>query len=107
MRQYNPDIFSFHLNNKFIYESILCDENLLKYNDKNVLKPNKEELDFLETQINTYRERNDNDKIYVLPFFKLLMDNVRKIVPKKDDKALIIENIIEASPKNGNISYQK
>ena len=95
------------MNNKFIYESILCDENFLKYNDKNVLKPNKEELDFLETQINTYRERNDNDKIYVLPFFKLLMDNVRKIVPKKDDKALIIENIIEASRKNGNISLSK
>ena len=73
----------------------------------NIIKPTNNEIVFLDNLIDSISDKNEDENIYVLPFFKLLMDNVFKTKPTLDEKDIIIKDIIESSSKNSNISLAK
>ena len=73
----------------------------------NIFKPTISQINFLDTLIDSLSDENEEQTIYVLTFFKLLMDNVFKAKPTLNEKDMIIKDIIESSPKNTNISLAK
>lgn len=107
IRKRNPNIFQYNNNSSFIYESRL---SYFFYNNleiKSLMKPTSEEKKILESLITKSPINSNDNEIYVLPFFKILMDKIEKIKPKKDIKTKIIEQILKERIKKEHISLKK
>ena len=76
IRSENPDIFHFSKFSKFIYEPTYSNYYFNKIRNKNKIKPSDLDKEYLLDIINEINISGDNDKLFVLPFFKLLMDQV-------------------------------
>lgn len=107
IRRKNPNIFIFTKNDSFIYEPRCSNYFYRPLSNKNEIKPSKEELEYLDSIIEKLSKKSNEPQFYVLPFFKDLMDNVRQLQPKKDERANLIEQIIQNLEKDSNISLQK
>ena len=107
IRKNNPNIFEFSIDSHFIYEPIFSDNLFYNLKDNNIIKTTNEENIFLKNIIESIDIQIDDRQIYVLPFFKLLLDNVKKVEPILNERVLIIKEIIESSPKNMSISLSK
>ena len=77
IRKLNPDIFSFNLHHSFIYQCTHSSFYYSKLKDKNIMKLNNDEFSFINNIIQN-NKFIDRDQIFVLPFFKTLMENVVK-----------------------------
>ena len=78
IRKLNPDIFNFNINDIFIYQCTYSSFYFRKLEDKNIMKLDANELAFIHKII--LDNKNENDDIFVLPFFKTLMENAEKII---------------------------
>ena len=107
IRHKNPDIFDFNKNSRFIYQPTYCNYYIHKLKDYNKIKPDSDEFSFLNDLIKSLNDKNNNDEILVLPFFKLLLENIKIIEPQLDERALIIRDIINSWPKDSTISLSK
>jgi hypothetical protein len=107
LRRLNPSIFSFSYKDSFIYQSIHCNFYYDKLTNNNLIKPSNEELANLNNIINSLKYKETKEHIYILPFFKFLFDNIKKIEPERDEKAKKINEIIMNWPKESNISIIK
>lgn len=107
IRSENPDIFHFSKYSKFIYEPSHSNYYFNKIRNKNRIKPSELDKKFLLNIINEINISDDNDKLFVLPFFKLLMEQVSKNQPTLDKRDLFIKSIINTFPNNENISIKK
>ena len=106
IRKLNPDIFCFNLQSAFIYQCTHSSFYYSKLKDKNIMKLDSEEFSFIKSIIQE-NKFIDKDQIFVLPFFKTLMEHVEKnkITLNKRDNA--IKSIIKSLPKSQNISIEK
>lgn len=107
IRQENPEIFHFANYSKFIYEPTQSNFYFDKIQNKNIIKPSKEDKEILAHIINEDKVIAEDDKLFVLPFFKLLMDRVSKNKQILDQRDLIIKSIINSFQNNENISIKK
>lgn len=107
IRRKNPLIFIFTKNDSFIYEPRCSNYFYRPLSNKNEINPSKEELEYLDSIIEKLSKKSNEPQFYVLPFFKDLMDNVPQLQPKKDERANLIEQIIQNLEKDSNISLQK
>jgi len=103
----NPGLSYFNNQSKFIYQPIFCDNHFDKFLDKNFIKPNNDEIIYLDNLLNKQIVDDKDDTILVLPFFKLLIENIKKPEQHLDDKDILIQSIIENSSKNKHISLAK
>ena len=76
IRKRTPNIFSFTINDSFIYEPLFSNVFYQKLNDYNDMKLDKFELCFLDGYINSFNKSGHISYIEVLPFFKELMEYV-------------------------------
>lgn len=107
IRRKNPDIFDYNINSTFVYESRLSYFFYNRLTLKNTMKPSFEEKQILDSLI-IQPITNSNDKeMFVLPFFKILLDNIEIITPKKDIKAQIIEEIVKERNNGELISLKR
>ena len=106
IRKLNPDIFCFNLQSAFIYQCTHSSFYYSKLKNKNIMKLDSEEFSFIKSIIQE-NKFIDKDQIFVLPFFKTLMEHVEKnkITLNKRDNA--IKSIIKSLPKSQNISIEK
>lgn len=106
IRKLNPNIFHFNLQSSFIYEPIYSYIYYNNLSNKNCMKLSNDEINKLELIFKSLPQ-NEDKTIFVLPFFKAIMDNVAKIKPNLNERDLILKTIIETFPNNQNISLQK
>ena len=107
LRKRNPNIFHFDIHSSFIYQPTISNfyyNNLL---DNNLMKPNNDEIMYLKDILASSVAENKQDEILVLPFFKMLIDNIKKPEIYLDQRAQIIKNIVDNSSKNSNLSLAK
>lgn len=108
IRKNNPSIFSFHISSSFIFEPRFSSQDFSKLLDKNLIKPDNNEIDVLKKNIIDKSEYKDSNKIiFISQNIKDILLNVKKILPKKDDKAILIENIINSNSTSGHISVRR
>lgn len=107
IRQKNPDIFEFTVNSTFIYESRLSYSFYKRLNIKSIMKPSLEEKQILDSLIAKPIDNSTGEEMFVLPFFKILLENIKIITPKKDIKAQIIEEILKERNIGEIISLKK
>jgi len=106
IRKMNPDPFHFNKQSCFIYQPILSNIYYNKLQNKNLMKPSNQEMtNFKNISIQFGIKRED--VIMVLPFFKELMENVVKIKQSLNKRDILIQTLINSSPKNHNISIEK
>ena len=105
IRKLNPDIFNFNINDIFIYQCTYSSFYFRKLEDKNIMKLDANELAFIHKII--LDNKNENDDIFVLPFFKTLMENAQKNNLALDDRDIVINTLIKSLPKSQSISIQK
>ena len=106
IRKLNPDIFNFNINDIFIYQCTHSSFYFRKLEDKNIMKLNDCEFDFINKIIIDNKIMN-KDLIFVLPFFKTLMENAQKNYLVLNDRDIVIQTLIKSLPKSQNISIQK
>lgn len=108
IRKKNPTIFNFSHSSPFIFEPRRAKMELSNVIDKNSIKPSAIELNLLQDHINKINLfHSDGNIISVLPFFSFIMDNVQKVNVIVDNKALLIQNIINQNREVGHISIRK
>ena len=107
IRRKNPDIFHFSKSSRFIYEPTHSKYYFDKYKNHNIFKHSREEMDYLGGIIKDGKNKKESNKLFVLPFFKDIMDNVLKTQPDLDKRDLLIKSIVHTSIKNENISVKK
>ena len=99
IRKHNPDIFHFNLDSKFIYESRHCSFFFNKLSDKNRMKPNQEELNFLihyekNFSPNIYNQQ-EQKYIFIFEDFYHYFGSQKVIKPILDNRALQIESLLK------------
>ncbi len=108
IRSKNPDINEFSLNSTFIFEPRYSKYFFDKLSDKNLMKPNDDDILFFRNNITQYNLNENQSNFYVLPFFNMLMNNVYKVKPSLDYNAKIIDNIMKSKVgKETNLSLSK
>ena len=104
IRKQNPSLFTFTTASSFIYEPKLSIKIINNISDKNSIKPTELEINFLEKAINQLDIKNLESKyIYVTSFFSLVKNNLQKVKKIVDNKALLVQSIINDDAKNGHI----
>lgn len=104
----NLSIFTFPKISYFIFEPRLSSYHYSKLLDKNSIKPNNDEISILKNNINDKsKNQNNNNMIFINKNLQQIILNTKKIIPKKDDKALLIEKIIDSNSEKGHISVRK
>ena len=91
IRHSNPNIFNFTINDTFIYEPKYSSIFYNKLNNKNDMKPTEIEVKYLDSLIDKFSLNNNESKLYVLPFFKIIIDNLKKNEPKKIKMQLLLK----------------
>ena len=107
IRRLNPSILSFSITDRFIFEPTQSNYFYEDLSDKNIVKPQENEINFLDNEIKSLLVESEPKNVYVLPFFASLMDNIKIISPKLNDRALKIQEIIQKWPRNTNISIRR
>jgi transposase len=107
IRRLNPSILYFTITDRFIYEPTQSNYFYEELSDKNIVKPQENEINFLDNEIKSLLVESDPKNVYVLPFFASLMDNIKIISPKLNDRALKIQEIIQKWPRSTNISIRR
>ena len=107
IRKQNPDLFHFVQSNSFIYEPLHSSFFYSKLSNKNSIKLNEEEMIFLETLINSIENSVAISPIYVLPFFKELVECIIPCESKLSERANVINKIILENRKLSQISVNK
>jgi len=106
IRKQNPSIFHFKASSLFIYEPLHSNYFFHSLENKNSMKPDFNDISLLRNIISNHNSENEN-KIFVLPEFKLIMDNVVKAEPILSERDALIKSIIFNSNINENISVKK
>ena len=106
IRKKNPNIFHFNASSLFIYEPLHSNYFFNSLENKNTMKPNFNDISLLRNIISNHNSENEK-KIFVLPEFKLIMDNVVKAEPILSERDALIKSIIFNSNINENISVKK
>lgn len=108
IRKHNPSILSFNNSSQFIYEPKFYYLYTSELNDNNSLKPNQIEINKLKSTIKNF-SRNDEEEniIFIKENVKLVMLNIKRNEPKIDNKAKLIEEIIQENSSEGHISIRK
>ena len=108
IRSKNPDLNKFTINSTFIFEPKYSKYFFDKLSDKNLMKPNDDDILFFRNYISQYNLNESQSNFYVLPFFNMLMNNVYKVKPCLDYNAKIIDNIMKSKVgKETNLSLSK
>ena len=107
IRKLNPDIFHFTKYSSFIYEPLHSSFFYDKLSDRNSMKPNKDEILFLTSLINSYKETKNKKLLFVLPFFKDLIDNIIPIPNKISNRAQVIKDIVLKLGETNHISLNR
>ena len=107
IRDKNPSIFSFELNDSFIYEPSLSYTFCDKLKDKNKIKYDENELSFLDNYIISFTASQSPNIIKVLPFFKELMDNCIPLKRNLSERAKTVDKIIKDLKDPCQISLKK
>ncbi len=106
IRKKNPNIFHFNASSLFIYEPLHSNYFFNSLENKNSIKPNFIDISLLRNIISYHNSENEK-QIFVLPEFKLIMDNVAKAEPILSERDILIKSIIFNSNINQNISVKK
>ena len=108
IRKNNPSIFEFNKNSSFIYEPRLSLGLYKIIKNNNSIKPNSIEEEILSKQLLKQTHTSiSNNIIYISTELRDILKNTIKIIPKKNEKDLLIENIIYSYSKTGHISIRK
>lgn len=107
IRSLNPDIFHFNLDSSFIYQPLFSNSYYEKLNNKNHMKLDISESNFLISYINSFKESTEQNFYYVLPFFKELISNIKTRNFNINNRATIIREIIEKLNLNSSASINK
>ena len=99
IRRHNPDILHFNLDSKFIYELRHCSFFFNKLSDKNKMKHNQEELNFLidyenNFSLNTNKEEN-HSYIFIIKDYFHYFRSQKIIKPILDNRALQIDSLLK------------
>ena len=71
------------------------------------MKPSLEEKQVLDSLITKPIDNSTVKEMFVLPFFKILLENIKIITPKKDINAQIVEEILAERNNGDEISLKK
>ena len=88
----NPDLFYFIKSNVLIYEPLHSSYFFEKIADKNSKKLNKNELDFLDSFIDSIKNSRQKSIIYVLPFFHELINYIVPCESNITERTSVIKN---------------
>ena len=108
IRRMNPSVFTFNNNSYFIYEPRLSTGLYQKLDNNNFIKPITTEVEMIQIEQNKISNTtNFNNVIYITNELQQIFLNVQKVIPKKDDKSLLIETIINENSNYGHLSIKK
>ena len=108
IRKGNPSIFEFNKNSYFIYEPRLSPGLFKIIEDNNSIKPNFFEYEILSKQLLKLSDTsNSNNIVYISTELRDILTNTIKVIPKMNEKDLLIKNIIDSYSNTGHISIRK
>lgn len=107
----NPKITAINQNSRFIYDIDTFEKYFSKLNNKNNLKLNNEEIDFLKSkieQISIFYDKNTNNNNITIPL--TVFQKINSFIPKlneENEETLYIKKLLDTQQNKGFLSCRR